>query len=394
MSASTAASASPRVLIAYVTAGAGHRRAAEALADAVRLQYPNADVHCHDVLRDSPRWFHSGYAATYLFLVRHAPWIWKYSYAFLDHEGFYRCIQPFRRTWNCFIVRRWIKRLKSHPPDVVVVTHFLPADVCSAGKQAGWLKSRLVVVVTDYHPHWFWISKEPDAVIASIPESVEELRKRGVEASRIRVIGIPVAAQFSQSVDREKLRHQYPVAHGRQVVLVTSGGTTVGQFERVVEAIYNLENRLPGKLQLVVVCGEDQHTRTRLEQKRAAIKMPMQVFGFVSYMADLMALSDLIVSKAGGLTVSESLARGVPMVLYHVIPGQEQMNAEYIARSNAAVIARRPGEVGQAVLRYFSEPEFAQAMRQAVMRVRHPDSAARIVQEVIAPLLSSIKGPT
>ena len=113
----------------------------------------------------------------------------------------------------------------------------------------------------------------------------------------------------------------------------------------------------------------------------------MHVFGFVDYMADLMAASDLIVAKAGGLTVSEALGRGVPLILYHVIPGQERLNAAYVARHGAAVIATQPGAVAEAVLRLVQEPGRLAMMREAVRAISHPDAARAIVSHVAEPLL-------
>ena len=119
------------------------------------MQYPDADVRCLDVLDYAPRWFRRGYSWFYLFLVRHLSWVWKASYWLLDQGLLYRGLQPFRRWWNVWVVRRFVRWLIAEPPDVVITTHFLSANVCSAGKRAGWLKSALVVVVTDFHPHQF-----------------------------------------------------------------------------------------------------------------------------------------------------------------------------------------------------------------------------------------------
>ena len=377
----------PSIVIAYVTAGAGHRRAAEAVAYAVRVRHPEARVECHDVLDDAPAWFRRGYEWSYLFLVRHASWVWKWSYRLLDHYALYRWVQPLRRRWNVFIVRRFVQRLKAAQPDVIVVTHFLPADVCSAGKAAGWLHSRLVVVVTDYHPHWFWISAQPEVMVTSVPESAAVLRQRGVDQAKIRVLGIPVGEAFGQPVDCATLQARFHLQPQRVTALVTSGGTTIGQFERVVEALVSLESVLPGRLQLLVVCGQDEAARRRLAHQAETSPMPMQIFGFVDYMADLMAASNLVVSKAGGLTISESLARGKPLVLYHIIPGQERMNAEYVARHGAAVIAHRPADVAAAVRQFIEHPGYAEAMHQAAQALSRPQAAQEIVSQAIEPLL-------
>jgi len=371
-----------------VTAGTGHRRAAEALAQAAAERFPQATIECLDVLHLAPAWFRTGYNWSYLFLVRHVSGIWRVSYRLLDGWPLYHLLQPLRRWWNLLIVQRFVERLRVEPPDIVLVTHFLPADVCGAGRQAGWLRCPLVVVVTDLHPHRFWLSAPRDALVVSTPQSAQVAIRRGVEQGKIRVLGIPIGKAFGSSIDRRALQQRFQLQPGRQTILVTSGGTTVGQFEEVVEALIALEASLPGRLQLLVVCGEDERTRSRLLTRAGHSPMPVQVFGFVEFMADLMAVSDLIVSKAGGLTVSESLGRGVPLVLYHIIPGQEQLNARYVSAHGAGIIARRPGEVARAVAACIMEPARLETMRRAAHQISHPQAAARIMAEVVEPLVS------
>ena len=374
-------------MITYVTAGAGHRRAAEAIAQAMTQRAPDVDVQCIDLLSYAPGRFRAFYAWSYLFLVRHLSWVWRVSYHLLDWGPVYRCIQPLRRAWNLFIARRFIRELRVRPPDLVVATHFLPADVCSAGRRDGWLRAPLVVVVTDLYPHRFWISPDADLMVTATEAGLMVLLQSGVQADHIRVLGIPVGAAFEAPVDRAALQARFQLHPQRRTVLVTSGGTTVGQFERVVEALLSLEPIAPGRLQLLVVCGEDERTRARLSRRAESSVMPLRVFGFVDYMADLMGASDLVVAKAGGLTVSEALGRGLPLVLYHVIPGQEQMNASYVAQHGAAVIARRPGDVAQAVRRFLDDPGLAESMRQSAQDLGRPDAADAIVSKVILPLL-------
>jgi len=224
-------------------------------------------------------------------------------------------------------------------------------------------------------------------MVVGTKEGADDLVRCGIAPGRIHVLGIPIAKGFGAPVDRAALRERFGLQAGRLTVLVTSGGTTVGRFEAVVESLRSLEEVAPGRLQLLVVCGHDEVVRARLTERAQRSPMPMQVFGFIGDMADRMAASDLIVAKAGGLTVSEALGRGVPLVLYHVIPGQEQLNAAYVARRGAAVIALHPIEVAQAVLRLIQQPETLAAMREAVRSISHPESAETIVSQVVAPLL-------
>jgi len=357
------------------------------MAQAVRAQDPQVDVQCVDALEYTRRWFHAFYAQTYLFLVRYVPWVWRVSYALLDWEPVYRMVQPIRRRWNLWISRPFAAWLQQTQPDLIVTTHFLPADVASALKAAGWLTSRLVVVVTDLYPHRFWTSSNTDAVVVATPEGRRVLIQRGVPSERVHVLGIPIAPAFSAAMDREALRGRWQLAPRRRTVLVTSGGTTVGQFERVVETLVALEAVLPQRLQLLIVCGEDERARRRLSKRAASSPVPMRVFGFVDHMAELMAASDVIVAKAGGLTVSEALGRGVPLILYHVIPGQERLNAEHVARHGAGLIARRPRDVAQIVRRLMERPEQLARMEEAAWALSRPDAASAIVSQIVGPLL-------
>ena len=324
-----------------------------------------------------------------MLLVRHVSWIWKFSYHLSDIGPIYRIIQPIRRRWNLWIARRLIAELAANPPDLIITTHFLPADVCSAGRKAGWLTAPLVVVVTDLYPHRFWISRDADALVVATEEGARVLRCYGVASERIHVIGIPIGKRFGEPADRTMLRERFQLQPNRLTALVTSGGTTVGRFERVVDSLVSLETESPGTLQLLVVCGEDNAMRARLRRRAEQSPMPIRVFGFVDYMAELMAASDLIVTKAGGLTISEALGRRLPLILYHVIPGQERVNARYVAQRGAALIAHDPTDVVQAVRRCLEEPARLAAMRQAVQLLSRPDAAAAIVSHVIDPFLKS-----
>lgn len=339
------------------------------------------------MLTYAPGRFRIFYAWSYLLLVRHLSWIWQVSYHLLDTAPIYRLVQPLRRWWNLRITRRFIRFLKDTPPDVVITAHFLPADVCSAGKRAGWLTAQLVVVVTDLYPHRFWVSSEADATVVSTAQGAAVLQARGISQARIHVLGIPINHAFHQPVDREQLRQRFQLQPRRMTLLVTSGGTTVGRFEQVVELLLTLEAATPGRLQLLIVCGQDEAARVRLIQRAQASAMPMHVFGFIDYMAQLMGVSDLVVAKAGGLTISEALGRGLPLVLYHVIPGQERMNARFVCAQGAGLMAQRPQDVADLVRQLLGDPKRLAAMRAAAERISAPDAAIQIVSRVIRPLL-------
>ena len=347
-------------------------------------------MDCVDALGSVPAWLRGLYPAGYLFLVHHTPWLWQACYRLLDTAPVYALIQPLRRRWNLLMSRELRRRLAARPFDAVLVTHFLPADVCNSLKRSGALSARLVVVVTDLHPHRLWLAPAADAFVVGIPQSASVLLTRGVSERRVRVLGIPVGGSFCARHELAVLRQKFGLDAVRRTALVTSGGTTVGRFEETVRDLMGLERAHPGGLQLLVVCGDAEDSRRRVAAAAAGQPMPVRVYGFVENMAEFMAVSDLVVAKAGGLTVSEALALGKPLLFYHIIPGQEELNARYVAGHGAGVIAAGAGEAAAEVARCLEEPERLRRMEQAAESLRRPNAAAEIMEEVVKPLLESV----
>ena len=328
------------------------------------------------------------YPATYYFLVRRMPWLWGTVFGWLDAGPVYRVVRPLRRLWNLALGGPYMQWLRQQQVDVVVATHFLAADLFGAAKRAGWLRAPLIVAITDLHPHRFWLIPETDAFVVAAEQTAARCEARGIPRARLHVLGIPIAPSFQRPVDRAQVLRGVGLDPARRTVLVTSGGNTVGPFGAVVEALLGLEAAVPGRLQLLVMCGEDERTRARLEQRANGGPMPARVFGFIDMVPEFMGASDLVVAKAGGLTVMEALSRGLPLILYHAIPGQERSNARYVVRHGAAILAGHPADVATEVRRYLERPEHLAALRDAARTLGRPGAAEAIVRTLIAPLVS------
>lgn len=377
-----------QILLMYVTAGSGHRRAAEAIGAAIQRVLPQAQVRCLDFLEGLPTWLKRTYPQTYYLLVKYSLSLWAMGYALLDQPWGYRIIQPIRRIWNLWVARGFIQRLRENTPDIIITTHFFPADVISACKEAGWLKTPLVVVVTDRHPHRLWLARYADAIVVDTQQAAAVCQERGISPNRLHTLGIPIAKTFHEaSIRRHEIQQHLTLDPQRFTILITGGGTAMGPFEQVVKALSHLEKTHPGAVQLLVVCGYAGLLVKHLSVFAKHSPMPMRIFGFVDTMPDLMSVSDLVVAKAGGLTVTEAIGCGLPLIFYHVIPGQERSNADYVLQHSAGILAKRPEDVYLAVKQYLSDPSVLERMRQAAKRLGRPQAAQDIVSQVILPLL-------
>lgn len=262
--------------------------------------------------------------------------------------------------------------------DVVVATHFFPADVVGALRHCGRLSSRFLVVITDLFPHRMWIAPEADVVAVGSEMTRQVCEHRGIPRERLQVTGIPVGSRFGQPVERRAACQRLGLDPSRRTLLITSGGMGYGPIEEIVTGLAASE-AAADHLQLLVVCGNNHALAAHLERRCHDAPMPVRIFGFVETMPELMQASDLLITKAGGLTIMEALTVGLPMVLCGIIPGQESLNAEYVVSQGAAVSVPQPSGAVARALRLIERPEQLDAMRQRANALRRPRAAEDIV---------------
>lgn len=367
-----------------MTAGTGHRRAAEALAGAVRQQCAEAEVVCLDLLAWVPWWLRWTYPKVYQGLVGFLPTIWAIAYYTLDRPWIFRLCQRGRGIWNRAVTGRLTQWAREWQPDVVIVTHFFPAEVFGHERRIGRLTAFVIVVITDLFPHRLWLTAGADAVVVGSDKTKQLCQARGIDGERLHVLGIPIGSRFLAPQDRLALTHQWSLNPGRRTVLIVSGGMGLGPVARLVHRLVDVEPTHPALLQLLVVCGENARLARRLRSRYADSGMPVRVFEFVETMPELMAASDLLVTKAGGLTVMEALAVGLPMVLCGVIPGQERFNADYVVQQGAAILTSGVEAAVTVTLQLVGQPQALEAMRARAIAVAKPNAAEEIVSRLVS----------
>jgi len=378
------------IVIAHATAGVGHRRAAEAIAESARMSLPDADIHCIDILSFTPRSFRVFYPWFYDRLVRFFPFCWSSGYKLLDNVFVMAFIRPIRRFINRRITDNLKRKLLEWKPDVVIATHFLPADLFGAWKSDGWLSAQMIVVVTDVHPHRIWLVDETDRIVVNSDESASVCRDRGIADTKISATGIPVSLTKNQSV-RENFLNEYGFTKDKFSVLIVGGGTTLGAFLSVAKSLMQLQSQNQDRMNLIIVCGSNTKNKDILTKWAESRKLSVRIVGFIDHLADLMASSDIIVAKAGGLIMTEALAVGLPLIIYHAIPGQEQMNADYIIRHNAGRIVQNANEASLLVSQCLDKGQVYKEMKKAAISIGRPMAAARIIQDIVIPFINADK---
>jgi len=327
-----------KILVATVTAGAGHLQAASALEEAWRALRPKDGIRKLDILDFTPRLYRKVYAEGYLRVVERAPELYAYLFKKTDDPARVRKLTRLRRALARAAAGPFLEEVRRWRPSVVLCPHFLPLELLGGLAEKtpeGAARPLAVCVVTDFEAHALWLEPCVDLYCVAAEETKARLVARGVPPERILATGIPVSSKFSRKPDARALRRRLGLRGDLPLVLVLGGGFGVGP---VTEALAHIDKaRKP--LQTLVVAGRNESLRRRLSSQDR--RHPSKVLGFVSNMHELMSASDLIVSKPGGMTSSEALALGRPLCVIDPIPGQEAANSDFLLEHGAAVKVNR-----------------------------------------------------
>jgi len=372
-----------KVLIISAKAGAGHMRAAAALEEVFKESYPDVEVKNVDALEYANPAFRKTFSATYNILATDLPRLWAFMYETLEEKRPDAAMVRFVAAFDRVNGKGLIRLAREFAPDAIVGTHYLAAEVLARGRVEGTLKAPLNMVFTDYDIHTVLVQKGVDRFFVPTDEMAFVLADKGAGEAEILVHGIPLMPAFSREYpDRKTMREKLGLRTDARTVLLSAGGfgmldagDVVGKLADAVEDV-----------QILPVAGKNETLKRALE--RAAKKHPGKIrpFGFVTNMHELMAASDVALAKSGGLTSSECLAMGLPMVVFKPIPGQEERNADYLLESGAALKANSTAHAVFKVKRLLSDRKLFARMQAAARAAARPRAAYDIVKDVMNTL--------
>lgn len=373
-----------KVLIATVTAGAGHLQAASALEEAWKALRPEDTVEKVDVLDFTSKLFRKAYTEGYVKLIERAPEIYGAFFKHTDNAKRTRKWTEVRRNLSLLQAKKFLTYLKRFEPDVLLCPHFLPLEINGYLRTHTNLAPLCVCIVTDFEAHAFWIEPSVDLYCVATEDTKGRLVARGIPEESVWVTGIPIARKFSEPIDELAVRRRMGLRDDLRTLLVLSGGFGMGPVQQILESL----DQVDAEFQTVVVCGRNQELRTELAPLDR--KHPTHVLGFAGNMQELMAVSSLIITKPGGLTSSETLAMAKPMLIVNPIPGQEAANADFLLEKGVAVKVNSLDDVASRVHKLLTSDKL-HAMADAARSIGRPDAAGAVCR---ATLHSVIKTPS
>lgn len=381
----------PRILVLSASVGAGHLRAAQAVELALRQTVPDAEVRNVDVLQLTNAAFRKVYGKLYLDLVNKAPHVLGYFYDRMDRpskSGKNRS-DRLRMAVERLNLKPFIKLLTDPDggdwggaPDLVINTHFLPASIIARLRKRKKLALPQVTVTTDFETHRMWVQEPCELYFTATDEGAANLQAWGVPAEHTRVTGIPIHPVFAAPKPREQCLARQGLTGERPVVLQLAGGFGVGPVEQIYRAMLSIET----PLEIVVVAGRNEQTRKKLEAVECTGPHRCKIIGFTDQIDELMAAADLVVSKPGGLTTSETLARGAAMVVVNPIPGQESRNSDFLLENGAAIKVNNLATLAFKLNQLLASPARVAQLREHARAIARPRAAFDVVEQSLGLL--------
>lgn len=368
-----------RVLLLSASAGAGHVRAAQAIEKAFQLAGDDTEVRHIDVLNYTNKIFRHLYSKAYIDLVNKMPEVPGWIYDKLDTPW---KNERRRLALDKLNTRPFVKMLREYQPDMIVCTHFLPAEIVSWLKAKERIASRQAIVVTDFDVHAMWLCHHYEQYFVAIDEARVYLEVLGIPSDKITVTGIPIDPVFAARKEKQEMRREHNLETDRTTILISAGGFGVGSMDPLISALMDLQT----SAQIVAVCGHNDELKQRLNKLASGRPVNPRVilkpFGYTHDMDELMTASDLVLGKPGGLTTSEALAKGLVFVVVNPIPGQEERNSDHLLEAGVGIRCNNLETLAYKLDRLLSDkPRFARMQRNARAMAR-PNAATDIVKKV------------
>jgi len=364
-----------KVLIVYATGGMGHVTAAKATEQAFKLKYPDVETKNIDVIDFAPKFYKKIFVDGYNYVSAKKPKFWGWLYRKYNN----RFSQKLPTMLSvAAISRKFIPFIKEFNPDFIISAHPLPMVLVSNSREKNIIDILSSIIITDFGCHSFWINKGVNYYFCAAEDVKKCLGGYGVDLNSAVVSGIPIEPKFSKQEDKISLAKKFGLNLERPTLLIVGGQFSFLNLKMIIDGI-NHRNK---DIQFIVISGRDKALRNAIEKSDLSKNNNIKIFDFVDNMQEFMTVSDLIFSKAGGLTVSECMAKGLPMVINKVIPGQEEDNVNYLVRHNAAVKADSFSGIIEEVNNLLANPAKLAEMKNNCLKIGRPNSAENLVDFV------------
>ena len=333
-----------RILIFYGTYGGGHLSAAKSIRDYINLNYPDNIVEIVDCIEYVNKFINKVSTGIYTGMAKNVPKMWGKIY----RDSNSGILGGISNVANKVMAKKLIKLIVQFEPDLIISVLPFSCNMCAYLKKKKLITCKYATIMTDFVTHNQWLNniEYSDFVFVSNDSMREELIKRGLSPDRIFTSGIPISPRFSFDFDKEKIFNVFGLHNNKTTVLFFGGGE-FGFGKELTEKVFDCLLCNFQDIQIIVVAGKNEKLKLSLENiiNKYNRSNNVKILGFTDKVPELMSITDFVISKPGGLTTSEAMAKGIPMFIISALPGQEEGNAIFIEKNNAGYWLKKNDDI-------------------------------------------------
>lgn len=360
----------------YITEVSGHHSATLAIEKALRILSPDAEILNINAFNYTNPISEKIVNRLYMGVIKKAPKVWGYLY---DNYAIVKRIEKIKRSIHKFNSPKLKKLFDKFKPNVVICSQAFPCGMVADYKRAYNSEIPLIAVLTDYVPHAYWIYDTVNYYVTPAEEISQRLAKKGVSADKIQSLGIPFDPKFIQKIDKAEAQQKLGLNAGVSTILIMGGGQGLGPIKTIITSLEKIKK----ELQLLIVCGTNRKLCSSLKRKLKKFKKKTLLFGYTDNINELMDASDIIITKPGGITTAEALAKKIPMVIVKPLPGQEANNTAYLTQNNAAIKVDNPKAINLVIEKLLNNPLRIDDIAQSENKIAKPNASFDIAKLIL-----------
>lgn len=366
-----------KILIFYGAYGGGHLSAAKAIKEYIDSHYSDCETMLVDCVEYINKYLNKLSTTAYKEMAKKAPWMWKRVYSNSDHGA----LAKISTTSNKLMSRKLNTILQEFKPDLVISTHPFSNQMCTTLKKKKKISCKIATVLTDMAPHSQWTvdSEYIDYFFVSNKEMKISLSNEGIADFKIFVTGIPLSSRFKEKFDKEKIFEEFELDSSKTTILFFVGGE-FGLGRKRTSLVFRALIRLFKNFQVVAISGKNKRMNSKLKKIVDLYNASdrVKVLDYTNKVPELMSISNVVITKPGGLTTTESLVSNLPLILINPIPGQEEENADFLVRNGVAIWIKKKDNIARILKNLYRHPEKIEEMRSHIPDLAKPNSTKDI----------------
>ena len=364
---------SERIILMYISEVSGHHSATLAVEKALKSLSPQAEILNINAFKYTNPISEKIINRIYMGVIKATPKVWDYLY---DNPKVAASLSKIKDAIHRFNTPKLKGLFDKFKPDVVVCAQAFPCGMVSDYKKTYASSPPLVAILTDYIPHSYWVYDNVDYYITPSREVSDRLAQKNIVHGKIKVLGIPFDHDFNVVIDKNKVMHKLHLDPKLPVILIMGGGQGLGPIKGIIRRLDHSKNAF----QMLVVCGSNKRLYNSMKRKVKKYKKAVFAFGFINNIHEMMGIADIIITKPGGITTAEALAKKIPMVIVRPIPGQEASNTAYLTKKKAAVEVDKVADIRGVIENLLDNPAKLKALSAAAAEIAKPDASMDIAR--------------